>query len=77
MTNPARPESSAPRSVYFCAGKFCPGYHWPASNFGHPTSCAIERLNSVENLAYAARSRRDHGRDVSWELCSGTDEERR
>jgi len=55
----------APKRVHFCAGRFCPGYHWPASNTPHPTSCAIERLNSAENLREAYDSRRAHGRDVS------------
>lgn len=55
-------------SVYFCSGQFCPGYHWPASNTPHPTSCAIERLNSEQNLREAAASRRAHGRSVKfWE----------
>lgn len=53
--------------VYFCAGPYCPGYHWPASNVYHPSSCAMEHLNSKQNLEEAAKRRREHGRDVSWE----------
>jgi hypothetical protein len=58
--------------VYFCAGDYCPGYHWPASNVGHPSSCAIERLNSVDNLRVAAASRRAHCRSVKWEPLAPT-----
>lgn len=57
--------------VHFCAGDYCPGYHWPASNTPHPTSCAQERLNSADNLREAAASRRAHGRAVKWEPLSG------
>lgn len=32
---------------YKCAGEFCPGLGWIASNTPHPTSCAIPHLNSV------------------------------
>lgn len=53
-------------NVYFCAGEFCPGYHWPASNTPHPTSCAIIGLNSGAALDEAAERRRQHGREVSW-----------
>ncbi len=53
--------------VHFCSGPFCPGLRWPASNTPHPTSCAIERLNSAEGLREAAECRRAHGRAVSWE----------
>lgn len=24
---------------YKCAGKYCPGLPWPASEIGHPTNC--------------------------------------
>lgn len=30
---------------YKCAGDFCPGLGWPASNTPHPTSCVLEHLN--------------------------------
>lgn len=50
-------------NTYFCAGRYCPGYHWPASNTPHPTSCAIERLNSADNLRLAAEQQRAHGRE--------------
>lgn len=60
-------ETSTAERVYFCAGPYCPGYHWRASDLPHPTSCAIERLNSAEGLREAAERRRARGRDVSWE----------
>ncbi len=38
--------------IYRCAGKYCPGLGWPASNTPHPTSCAIKGLNSLDKLAF-------------------------
>src|SRR5205814_5098983 len=55
------------RTVHFCAGPFCPGYDWPASHTRHPTSCALEHLNSPAMLAVAAAFRRAHGHPVIWE----------
>lgn len=55
------------RTVHFCAGPYCPGYHWPASYMTHPTSCALERQNSPATLAVAAACRRAHGHPVIWE----------
>lgn len=62
------------RNVYFCSGKFCPGYHWPASNVAHPTSCAVERLNSADNLRDAAERRRALGRDVRFDVPPSSEE---
>jgi hypothetical protein len=59
------PEPAA--RVYFCAGDYCPGYRWPASNVPHPSSCAYRVGNTVEDLREAAARRRAHGRAVSWE----------
>jgi len=60
--------ASANRRVYFCSGRYCPGYHWPASNVMHPSSCVYEHLNSQEALREAAEIRRAHGRDVRFDV---------
>jgi hypothetical protein len=44
--------------LFRCAGEFCSGYPWAASNVAHPSSCRIEGLNSPEDLEKAARLRR-------------------
>ena len=27
------------QTLHKCAGRFCPGYEWPASRYPHPLSC--------------------------------------
>lgn len=36
--------------LYRCAGPYCPGYSWIASNTPHPTSCTVETLNTTEQV---------------------------
>lgn len=55
-------------NVYFCAGDYCPGLRWPASETPHPSSCAFERMNSPESLREAAESRRANDRDVDFDV---------